>query len=158
MHEFKVKVYVISAHIPAQQSIETSISFTVRDVRPITSINNIRAIYRNPSCTGANYDIKVSMDQSRMDYVTARTMVQSSDYVVDELKQFRANCPDTLSAELLSVVSGYIESMFLTKTLPNVYGLVYSQTQNVFETIVKCHLQSPYICEISVSKQISGML
>lgn len=142
--------------MPTQQNIQTSISFTVRDVQPVIDINDIRNIYRDPSCAGANFKVNLEMEQTHMEYVSARVITQTADQVKDVLNNLRLSCPGTLSRQILSVIDGYIASGFLSTSLPNVYGLVFSQDRTVFDTVVKCHLQVPYICEVSVTKQLSG--
>jgi len=129
----------------------------VRDVKPVADVQNIQNIAQTKSCAGPNFDIAVSsLDHSQQDFVIAHAHFPTTDIVKQELSNFRSNCPGTISAELLVVAAGYFESAFLTNSIPNVYGLVYSLKQNLFEIDIKCNLQAPYVCEIMVTKHISG--
>lgn len=142
-------------HLATQQHIQTSISFTVKDNKP-TNVSNIRNIYHTPPCAGSTFTVKVSMDDTRMDFVTVTVNNTDTIQVMTSLFNFLLNCPGTLSLELLSTVKAYITSTFLTHSLPNVYGLVYSTNPNIYQTKVQCRLASPYVCDVTVSRQVSG--
>ncbi|XP_045207433.2 deoxyribonuclease-1-like isoform X2 [Mercenaria mercenaria] len=142
-------------HMATQQAIHTSISFTVKDTKPVNSISNIRYIYRTPSCADKHLSIKVQREDTHMDFVQAHFTTADSTQVMVELKSFRSSCTGTLSAELLSMVQSYMQSHFLRDTKPDVYGLMYSIKKNVYDVTIKCSLLIPYVCEVTVSKNIS---
>lgn len=117
--------------------------------------NDIRAIYRTPSCTGSNFNVKVLREDTHMDFVQAVYTVSDPNQILPELMRFRSNCPGTLSAQLLTMIKSYLESHFLTETKPPVYGLIYSLKKKVYEVVIKCSLISPFVCDVNVSKNIS---
>jgi hypothetical protein len=146
---------IFKANLNTQQAIHTSISFTVKDTKPVANVNDLRYIYRTPSCADTHITIKVQREDTHMDFVQAHFTTEDPNQIMVELKSFRNNCAGTLSAELLTMVQGYIQSHFLTEAKPAVYGLVYAIKKNMFEVTIKCSLSSPYICDVTVSKNIS---
>lgn len=145
----------IAAVIPLKLSLQTSISFTVADDQPVTDVGSIRNIYRT-SCAGANFTVKVLMEGSHMDYVIAAIATEDVRVVTDELHLFRTNCPGTISEDLIKMTSVYIDSGFFTQPVPNALGHVISKNSRIYKTAVKCFLQSPFTCEVTVTKKIIG--
>lgn len=151
------KCYVsISANIQTQQHLKTSISFTVVDASPVANVNDIRNIYRNQSCAGPSFTTKVQMEDSHMDFVTANCSTSDVNYIITKLNSFRTSCSGTISPELLSMADGYLQSEFLTHAPPDVYGLVYATRKAMYDILIKCYLQPPYTCQLTISKQLSG--
>ncbi|XP_052806744.1 deoxyribonuclease-1-like [Mya arenaria] len=145
-----------SPHVQTQQGLRTSISFTVVDSHPVANVNDIRSIYHTPSCASSVFTTKLQMEASHMDFVTAHTTVSDDKYIMSNLMAFRSSCPGTISAELLSMTDGYLKSAFITHAPPDVYGLIYSVRKEIFDILIKCSLQPPYTCELTISKQLSG--
>ena len=127
----------------------------MKDTAPVANVNALRDIYRKPSCAGPHVTIEVKREDTHMDFLQANFQTEDPIYVMAELKSFRSNCAGTLSAELLTMVQGYMQSYFLQETKPDVYGIVFAIKKTVFNVTVKCSLLSPYICEVTVSKNIS---
>ncbi|KAL4229429.1 Deoxyribonuclease-1-like 2 [Mactra antiquata] len=142
-------------NMAVQQSIDTFVSFTVRDKTDVSDINNIRAIYRTPSCSGTAFDIKVLREDTHMDYAQAVYTSSTTDTIMSALIQLSKDCPGTLSIELLTMVQGYMEANFLTQVHPGVYGLAYDIQKHLYTTTIKCSLVTPYVCEVTLTKNVS---
>lgn len=91
-----------------------------------------------------------------MDYVIAAIATEDVRVVAEELHLFRTNCPGTISEELINMTSVYIDSGFFTQPQPNVYGHVNSKNNRIYKTTVMCFLQSPFTCEVTVTKKLTG--
>ena len=145
-----------AAHVGPQQHLETSTSFIVKDLSEVSSINAIRRIYRKPSCAPSQFTIKLQMEDTHMDFVTATVTDLNADGIMSELKAFYLNCNSVLSLNLLGMVDGYMESDYLSKSVPQVYGLVKTH-KHTYGLTIKCWLVSPNVCEAEVRYKISGL-
>ena len=139
-----------------QQHLETKTSFVVKDNENVTDINNIRKIYRKPSCAPPEFVTKVQMEETHMDFVTATVTSLSENDVMSKLMTFHANCTGVLSLNMLGMVEAYMKAQYLANNIPQVYGLVQSKTHS-YDVVVKCWLVSPNVCEVTVSYKISGL-
>lgn len=146
----------IVAHMQIQQQLATKTSFTVKDNVDVADINNIRQMYRQPSCAPKEFMIKLQREDTHMDFVTATVTAISFDDVMPRLMTFYANCTGVLSRNLLAMVDSYMKANYLSNNIPQIYGLVKSQAHS-YEVTVKCWLVSPNICEVSVAYSISGV-
>ncbi|KAH3692406.1 deoxyribonuclease-1-like [Dreissena polymorpha] len=145
-----------SPNIQTQKHLVSSVSFTVTNSFSVSKDTDIQNVYHVPSCTTSPFVVKLLMDGTRMDHMDIVANLRDVDSIIPQLQNFSANCPRILTPETLSMVDGYVRSGMLTASLPDVYGLVYSPNVHVFETAIRCSLQLPYICSVTVSKQISG--
>ena len=156
IYQFRYILFFNSAFSTTQSGIKTSIGFTVKDTQVVLNINNIRAIYRSPSCASSIFTIKVEKENTHMDFVTASLTTPDAMTLMAEVAMFSRNCPGTLSEKLLATLNAYLQSDYLSGQLPNVYGLIFSTRKNNYEAVITCYLNSPYICKIDVSLQVSG--
>ena len=90
-----------------------------------------------------------------MDFVTATVTSLHENDVMSSLLAFKSNCNGTLSDNLMGLVNGYMESHYLGNNIPQVNGLVLSNS-HTYEIVVKCWLVSPNVCEVTVSYTVSG--
>ncbi|XP_064598383.1 deoxyribonuclease-1-like [Liolophura sinensis] len=147
----------ISDHYPIELQLKTrvnreiqaryrsGISFVVSSDDPVTNNNDIRRIYRKRNHWLSTH---VFYDTSRMQHVTA-TMFHVRD-VLGKLLKFSKTYPRVLSDDLLALVDAYLATpQFTTNVFIN--GLDIQATHH-YDVTVTCRLQSPYTCEVKVTK------
>lgn len=131
-----------------QAGYRSGISFVVSSDDPVTNINDIRRIYHE------RHDwlkAQVFYDTSRMQHVTA-TMLYITD-VMGKLLKFSKTYPRVLSNDLLALVDAYLVTpQFTTNVFIN--GLDIRATDH-YDVTVTCRLQSPYTCEVQVTKLLT---
>ena len=73
-----------------QQHLESKTSFIVKDTESVSNINNIRSIYRKPSCVPNGFVAKLQREDTHMDFVTATVTSLTANDVMTKLMAFKA--------------------------------------------------------------------
>ena len=141
--------YFFEGHEENQKGISTKMSITVENDEDVDSISDIRKLYNVDKTT--NWGIQKYKIESKLSHVEAELTGVNGKDVVNELIDLNARIGgNVLKSNSLSFVKAYIEdSTFKHKTI--VYG-VDVQPVDQFDILVKCALQPPYRCSITVTK------